>query len=62
MFVSKHKSGKSNRVIDVLTQRKILLNTMLIAMVSLECVKWLYEKDAYFTEAWKECKETRILD
>jgi hypothetical protein len=49
MFVLKHRSGKSNKVDDALSWRTVLLNTMSIAVVSLECVKGLYEEDAYFS-------------
>jgi hypothetical protein len=51
MFVLKHGLGKSNEVVDALSQRRVLLNTMLVAMVSLECMKGLYEEDANFVEA-----------
>jgi hypothetical protein len=42
MFFLKHGSGKSNKVVDVLSQRTVLLNTMLVVVVILECVKGLY--------------------
>jgi hypothetical protein len=62
MFVLKHRSGKSNKVVDALSQRTVLLNTMSVVVVSLECVKGLYEEDADFAEAWKACKEPWSLD
>jgi hypothetical protein len=48
MFVLKHGLGKSNEVVDALSQRMVLLNNMLVAVVSLEFVKGLYEEDEYF--------------
>jgi hypothetical protein len=48
MFVLKHKLGKSNKIVDALIWRTILLNTMSVAVVSLECVKGLCEEDANF--------------
>jgi hypothetical protein len=61
-FVLKHRSGKSNKVVDALSRRTVLLNTMSVAVVSLECVKGLYEEDADFAEAWKACKEPWSMD
>ena len=49
-FVLKHRSGKSNKVDDALIWRIVLLNTMSVEVVSLKCLKTLYEEDAYFSE------------
>jgi hypothetical protein len=62
MFVLKHRSDKSNKVVDALSRRTVLLNTMSVAVVSLECVKGLYEEDAYFAAAWKACIEPWSMD
>jgi hypothetical protein len=62
MFFWKHMSGKSNKVVDALSRRKVLLINMLVVVVSLECVKGLYEDDADFTEAWKACREPWSMD
>jgi len=48
-FVLKHRSGKSNKVVDALSRRIVLLNTMSIEVVSLKCIKTLYEEDADFS-------------
>ena len=61
-FVLKHRSGKLNKVVIGLSRRTVLLNTMSVVVVSLECVKGLYEEDADFAEAWKACKEPWSLD
>ena len=55
-FVLKHKFRKSNKVVDALSQRTTLPNTMSIEVVSLNCIKALYEEDIYFAEDWKACK------
>jgi hypothetical protein len=60
--VLKQKSGKSNKVVDALSQSIKLLNTMSIEGVILNYIKTLYEEDAYFSEAWKACKEPCSLD
>jgi hypothetical protein len=62
MFFLKHRSGKSKKVVDALSRRKIFLNTMSVAVVSLEYLKGLYEEDSNFTEAWKACREPCRMD
>jgi hypothetical protein len=62
MFVLKHRSGKSNKVVNALSQRKVLLKTMSIVVVSLECVKGLYEEDSNFATVGKECIEPWSMD
>ena len=56
-FVFKHRFEDSNKVVDALSRGTSLLNTMLVEVVSLNCLNTLYEEDANFLEAWKECKE-----
>jgi hypothetical protein len=61
-FVLKHRSGKSNKVADALSQRIMLLNTLSVEVVSLECMKELYAEDTDFAEAWKACKAPWSID
>ena len=56
-FVLKHRTRKSNKVVDALSRRMMFLNTLSVEIVSLESMKELYKKDAYFAEAWGACKE-----
>ena len=58
----KHRSGKSNKVANALSHRTTLLNTMSIEVVSLNCIKTLYEEDVDFVEAWKVYKESWSMD
>jgi hypothetical protein len=62
LFVLKHMSGKSNKVVDALSQRIMLLNTLSVEVVSLECMKELYAEDTNFAEAWKACKAPWSID
>ena len=55
-----HRYGKSNKVVDALSQRTMMLNTMFIELVSLNYVKTLYEEDADFSEAWKALKSLGV--
>jgi hypothetical protein len=55
-------SGKLNKVTNALSQRIMLLNTMSIEVVSMECMKELYEDDTYFVEAWRACKVHWSID
>jgi hypothetical protein len=61
-FVLKQRSRKSNKVVDSLSRRIALLNTMSVEVVRLNCLKTLYEEDVYLSEAWKAWKEPWILD
>jgi len=61
-FVLKHRYGKSNKVVHALIQRTKLLNTMSVQVVSLNCLKTLYEEDVDFSETWRACKEPLSLD
>lgn len=58
----KQGSGKSNKVVDGLKQRTMLLNAMIVEVVTLESMKGLYEEDAHFAEAWKACKASLSMD
>ena len=61
-FVLKHRSGKSNRVVDALSRRQLLLAVMQVEVVGFDELKNLYPKDPNFVEAWKACKEPIALD
>lgn len=61
-FVLRQKSGKSNKVVDALIQRTMLFNTMFVEVVSLNCMKTLFDIDACFAKTWKACKEPWSLD
>ena len=52
-FILKHKSGKSNRVVDALGRRNLLLTEMHIEVVGFKEFTNLYPKDPNFAEAWK---------
>ena len=47
-FVLKHMPEKSNKVADALRRRIVLLNTLSVEIVGLECVKELYAEDVDF--------------
>ena len=54
-FVLKHKSGKSNKVVDALSRRQLLLTKMQIVVVGFKELSTLYPYDPNFGEAWKAC-------
>ena len=58
----KHRSGKSNRVVDALSRRQLLLTVMQVEVVGFDELKNLYPKDPDFAEAWKACKEPIAVD
>ena len=61
-FVLKHRSGKSNKVVDALSRRQLLLIEMQIEVVGFKELSTLYSYDLDFREAWKACIELVTLD
>jgi RNase H-fold protein (predicted Holliday junction resolvase) len=61
-FLLKHRSGRSNKVVDALSRRQNLLTEMQIEVVGFNELKNLYPKDLDFVEAWRACKEPITLD
>ena len=51
----KHRSGKSNRVVDALSRRHLLLTEMQIEVVGFKEFTNLYLEDPDFARAWKAC-------
>jgi hypothetical protein len=58
----KHGFRKSNKAADALIQRIMLLDTLLVEIVSLECMKELYAEDIDFTKDWRACKVPWSID
>jgi hypothetical protein len=56
-FVLKHKPGKSNKVVDALSLRVMLLNTMYVKVINLDNMKEFYAKDTDCIEAWEMSKK-----
>ena len=61
-FVLKHRSGKSNRVVDALSRRQLFLTVMQVKVVGFDELRNLYPEDPDFVEAWKACKEPVTVD
>ena len=61
-FVFKHRSGKSNKVVDALSRKQILLIEMQIEVVGFKELSTLYPNDPNFGEAWKTCTYPVTLD
>ncbi|GJS77937.1 RNA-directed DNA polymerase [Tanacetum coccineum] len=56
-FSLKHKAGKLNKVVDALSRRHCLLQTMEAKVVRFEVIKDLYDDDCDFSTTWKSyCK------
>lgn len=61
-FILKCRSGRSNKVADALSRRKILLTKMQFEVVDFNELKTLYPQDPDFAKAWKSCKDPVTLD
>ena len=61
-FGLKHRSGVSNRVVDALSRRHLLLTQMQIKVVGFKELTNLYSEDPDFAEAWKTCTVPITLD
>ena len=61
-FALKHRSGNSNKVVDVISRRQNLLIEMIIEVVGFEELKHLYEARPKYMEAWKEFNELVNID
>ena len=58
----KHKSGKTNKLADVLTQRVTLFFMTTVQLIGLELMKDDYEVDKDFVDAWRDSKEPWSVD
>ena len=56
-FVLKHRSGRSNKVVDALSRRQLLLTQMQVEVVGFDELKNLHPEDPNFVEAWKDLKK-----
>ena len=61
-FVIKHKSGVTNRVVDVLRRRHSILTEMKVEVLGFDEMEELYDIDLDFSEAWRECREPNLID
>ena len=61
-FVLKHRSWKSNRVVDALSRRQSFLTEMQVEVVGFNEFKELDEGDPNFGDAWRDCKSPIAID
>ncbi|GJW92905.1 RNA-directed DNA polymerase [Tanacetum coccineum] len=61
-FSLKHKAGKLNKVVDALSRRHCLLQTMEAKVLGFEVLKDLYEDDCDFGPTWKSCCKKPVND
>ena len=55
VYIIKYKQGKENIVVDVLSRRYILLNTLDAKLRSFEHIKELYAHDPDFSNVYNAC-------
>jgi len=59
-FVLKHISGKANKVADALSRRDLLLQENTIQVLAFEHLKYLYQTDIDFKEAYEACQNPML--
>ena len=57
-FVLKHISGKENKVVDALSRRCLVMQESQIHILGFDYLKYLYDVDACFKEAFAACKNS----
>ena len=58
----KHISGQSNRVVDTLSRRLLIIQENQIQVLGFEHLRDLYEANIDFQEAYRTCKNTVEVD
>jgi hypothetical protein len=61
-FVTKHISGSTNKVVDALSRRCLILQEFQEETLEFEHLKEMYQEDPYFKEAYEECKNHLLRD
>ena len=54
-FVLKHISGQSNRVVDALSRRHLIVQENQVHILGFEYLRDLYETDNDFQNAYRDC-------
>ena len=58
----KHISGQANKVADALSRRALLLQESTIQVLVFEHLKYLYQIDTDFNEAYQACQDPLVRD
>ena len=61
-FVLKHICGSSNKVADALSRRCLVLQEVQVNVLGLEHLKYMYEEDVDFEEAYEACQNQVFRD
>jgi hypothetical protein len=61
-FVLKHISGSSNKVVDALSRRCLLLQEFQVNVLGLDHLKEMYAEDVGFKEAYEACQNQMFRD
>ena len=56
-FVLKHISGQTNKVVDALRRRCLILKECLIIVLGFDHIKEMYKDDPYFKEIYEACED-----
>ena len=61
-FVIKHISGQANKVANVLSRRRLVIQECEVQILGFEFMKELYAQDTDFQEAYESCKSSVQYD
>ena len=61
-FVLKHISGQANKLADALSRKALLLQESTIQVLGFEHLKYLYQTDTDFKEAYEACQNPLVRD
>jgi len=61
-FIIKNINGNSNKVVDDLSRRCLILQEFQVESLGFENLKEMYKEDSYFKEAYESCYNTPYLD
>lgn len=58
--MSKHISGQANKVADALSRKALLLQESTIQVLGFEHLKYLYQTDTDFKDAYEACQNPLV--
>jgi hypothetical protein len=61
-FLIKHINGNSNKVVDALSSRNLILQEFQVKTLGLDHLKEMYHSDLDFTKAYEACENHVLME